>query len=107
VAADQPGPPPGPHHPAVLRALDAVLFQGAEWNSRRPFFYFAHHQPELAALVRKGRAEFLSQFTSCNSPEAQEGLPDPGDPGSFEASRLDWDERERPEQRGRWRCTGI
>jgi maltooligosyltrehalose trehalohydrolase len=73
------------------------LFQGAEWNSSRPFFYFAHHQGELAELVRKGRGEFLSQFTSCHGPDAQAALVDPGDAATFEASRLDWDERERPE----------
>jgi maltooligosyltrehalose trehalohydrolase len=73
------------------------LFQGAEWNSSRPFFYFADHHPELAALVRKGRGEFLSQFTSCQSPEAQAALADPGDRATFETSRLDWDERDRPE----------
>ena len=74
-----------------------LLFQGSEWNARSPFFYFADHKPELAALVRKGRAEFLGQFASCAAKEAQLALSDPGDPGTFEASRLCWDELGRPE----------
>jgi maltooligosyltrehalose trehalohydrolase len=73
------------------------LFQGAEWNSRRPFLYFADHNPELAALVRKGRGEFLAQFNSCQTPEAQAALADPGERRTFEASRLNWSELDSPE----------
>jgi maltooligosyltrehalose trehalohydrolase len=92
--------------PGRLRALTTLLlcgpwtpllFQGSEWCSSAPFFYFADHNPQLAALVRKGRARFLSQFSSCASPEAQAALPDPGDRSTFEASRLNWDDLGRPD----------
>jgi maltooligosyltrehalose trehalohydrolase len=73
------------------------LFQGAEWCSNAPFFYFADQSPELAAQVRKGRGLFLAQFASCCTPEAQAALSDPGDRATFEASRLCWDELGRPE----------
>jgi maltooligosyltrehalose trehalohydrolase len=39
--------------------------------------------------------EFLSQFPSIACPEIQSRLPDPGDPRTFERSRLDLSERRR------------
>ncbi len=73
-----------------------LLFQGQEWSSSRPFHYFAAHGPELAAAVREGRAAFMSQFPSVGGrPEGLAALPDPADPRTFEACRLDWAELER------------
>ncbi|MFO0577780.1 MAG: malto-oligosyltrehalose trehalohydrolase [Polyangia bacterium] len=80
----------------LLAPWTPMLFQGEEWDSSRPFLYFAHHHPELAALVRKGRGEFLSQFPSCATPELQARLADPAARDTFTGCRLDWDERERP-----------
>jgi maltooligosyltrehalose trehalohydrolase len=42
--------------------------------------------------------EFLGKFRSIANPDVQELLPDPGDPATFEASRLDPAERERGSQ---------
>src|SRR5207237_9192328 len=39
-----------------------MLFQGQEFASSSPFFYFADHHPELAKLVCAGRRKFLAQF---------------------------------------------
>jgi maltooligosyltrehalose trehalohydrolase len=72
-----------------------MLFQGQEFGASSPFFYFADHKKELSPLVRRGRAEFLSQFPSIARPEIQLRLPDPGDPRTFERSRLDLSERHR------------
>jgi maltooligosyltrehalose trehalohydrolase len=89
---------------ARLRALTAVLllgpatpmlFQGQEFCASSPFLYFADHGKELASQVRRGRAEFLSQFPSIASPEAARWLADPGAPSTFERSKLDHSERER------------
>jgi maltooligosyltrehalose trehalohydrolase len=74
-----------------------MLFQGEEWDCSRPFLYFAHHQPELAALVRKGRSEFLTQFPSCATSEAQAELADPAARDTFTRSCLDWDELAQPQ----------
>jgi maltooligosyltrehalose trehalohydrolase len=41
-----------------------MLFQGQEFAASTPFLYFADFEPELAAAVRKGRGEFLTQFPS-------------------------------------------
>jgi maltooligosyltrehalose trehalohydrolase len=72
-----------------------MLFQGQEFGASSPFFYFADHNAELAPLVRHGRAEFLSQFPSLARPEMQSRLPNPGDPRSFEQSKLDFSERQQ------------
>jgi maltooligosyltrehalose trehalohydrolase len=75
-----------------------MLFQGQEFAASSPFFYFADHNAELSPLIRRGRAEFLSQFPSVASPEMQSRLPDPGDPHTFERCRLDLAERHRHQE---------
>jgi maltooligosyltrehalose trehalohydrolase len=72
-----------------------MLFQGQEFAASSPFFYFADHKPELAKLVRKGRAEFLAQFPSVATPDMQACLPGPADPTTFERCKLDLSERQR------------
>jgi maltooligosyltrehalose trehalohydrolase len=71
-----------------------MLFQGQEFGASAPFLYFADHTPELARLVRRGRANFLRQFPALAAPEMQRRLPDPADPATFEQSKLDLSERE-------------
>jgi maltooligosyltrehalose trehalohydrolase len=80
--------------PALLRAMTALLllgpelpmlFQGQEWGAREPWHYFVDHEPELAALVRRGRAEFVGQFARTATPEAQAALADPTLEATFRA----------------------
>jgi maltooligosyltrehalose trehalohydrolase len=71
-----------------------MLFQGQEFAASSPFLFFADHNADLAKLVRRGRAEFLSQFRSLALPEMQACLPDPTDPRTFERCKLDWSERQ-------------
>ena len=71
-----------------------LLFQGQEFWASAPFRFFADHEPELAAAVRKGRHEFLSQFPSLATADAQAQLPDPEAAATFHACRLDWREAE-------------
>jgi maltooligosyltrehalose trehalohydrolase len=63
-----------------------MLFQGQEFGSRRPFFYFADHGGDLARAVREGRTAFMGQFPSAKG----EPVPDPAAPATFERSILDW-----------------
>lgn len=90
--------------PGQYRALTALmllgpatplLFQGQEFSASTPFLYFADHHAELAPLVAAGRRQFLSQFPSLASSEAQQGIPDPAERETFEQCRLDWSERSR------------
>jgi maltooligosyltrehalose trehalohydrolase len=80
----------------LLGPWTPMLFQGQEWNTTTPFVFFAEHEPDLARLVQKGRAEFLSQFDSCAAPEIRGELPPPHARATFEACKLDWDEPQRP-----------
>jgi maltooligosyltrehalose trehalohydrolase len=89
--------------PAMYRAMTALfllmpgtpmLFQGQEFAASSRFLYFAHHEGDLAEAVRKGRADFVTQFPSLATPEAQEALPRPDDPATFEQCKLRWEEYE-------------
>jgi maltooligosyltrehalose trehalohydrolase len=90
--------------PGRLRAMTALLllgpatpmlFQGQEFGASTPFLYFADLPSELAKQMRSGRAEFLAQFPSLASTDAQAALPDPADRLTFERCKLDLAERQR------------
>src|SRR5205807_1401555 len=72
-----------------------LLFQGQEFCASSPWLFFADHTPELATLVRNGRAEFLAQFPSLATPAMVPGLPDPCDGATFGRCKLDPVERRR------------
>jgi maltooligosyltrehalose trehalohydrolase len=89
--------------PARWRAMTALLllgpgvpmlFQGQEFGASSPFLYFADFAGDLAAAVRKGRREFLSQFPSIGEFAKREPLADPSDRSTFEQCRLDLRERD-------------
>jgi maltooligosyltrehalose trehalohydrolase len=77
----------------LLGPSTPMLFQGQEFSASAPFYYFADFEPELAAAVRKGRSEFLSQFPSIVGFQKSHGLVDPSDPQTFQRSKLDFRER--------------
>jgi maltooligosyltrehalose trehalohydrolase len=92
--------------PAKWRALTTLLllmpgtpmlFQGQEFAASSPFLYFADFDAELAAAVKKGRAEFLSQFPSIVDYARRHGLDDPNDERAFARCKLDFAERETNE----------
>ena len=70
-----------------------LLFQGQEFASSSPFYYFAYHEDELASLTTYGRKQFLSQFQSISSVNGPL-VPAPSDPPAFERCRLNFTERE-------------
>jgi len=72
----------------LLAPQTPMLFQGQEFASSAPFFYFADHKPELAPLVANGRREFLRQFPSITT------FVTPHDEETFLRSKLDWSERD-------------
>ncbi len=90
--------------PGRLKAVTALmllgpgtpmLFQGQEFSSSKPFLFFADHKPELAGLVREGRAAFLAQWRSLGLSEMQAILADPCSRETFERCKLDFSEVER------------
>lgn len=70
-----------------------MLFQGQEFASSSPFYYFADHSETLSKMVSKGRSEFLAQFPSLATPEMQACLPDPSSIKTFDKSKIDFTER--------------
>ena len=89
--------------PGRWRALTALtllapgtpmLFQGQEFAASAPFAYFADHEGDLAAAVRRGRREFVAQFRTLGLPEWDERIPDPGAEETFRRCQLDHGERE-------------
>jgi maltooligosyltrehalose trehalohydrolase len=69
-----------------------MLFQGEEWGASTPFQYFtAHEDAELARQVSEGRRREFRAFEW--EPDA---VPDPQAPGTFDRSRLEWDEIRHP-----------
>jgi maltooligosyltrehalose trehalohydrolase len=90
---------------AVYRALTVVLltapetpllFMGQEWAATTPFLYFTDHNAELGRLVTQGRRSEFSRFAAFQDEATRSRIPDPQAPETFEASRLKWDERDRP-----------
>jgi maltooligosyltrehalose trehalohydrolase len=88
-------------NPAQLRAMTALLllnpatpmlFQGQEFASSSPFYFFADHHPELARLVGEGRRTFLSQFPSAAAALKSVSLENPEREETFVRSKLDWSE---------------
>lgn len=88
--------------PGKWRALTALLclmpstpmfFQGQEFAASAPFLYFADHEPDLAAAVKRGRMEFLKQFPSMADFVEHAPLDDPGDERTFARCKLDFSER--------------
>src|SRR5262249_7511529 len=79
----------------LLAPQTPMLFQGQEFASSAPVYYFADHKPQLAECVRRGRAEFLTQFPSLAGEQGQALIPDPDARETFERCKLDPAEVER------------
>ena len=74
----------------LLAPSPPLLFMGEEFGAETPFLFFCDFASELADKVRDGRRAELARFKQFRSPEAQARIPDPNDPGTFLASKLDW-----------------
>lgn len=88
--------------PAAFRAAAALLlaapqtpllFMGQEWGASSPFLYFTDHEPALGETVAEGRRREFAAFSGFADPAARERIPDPQARGTFERSRLVWEER--------------
>jgi len=78
----------------LLGPWTPMMFQGQEFSASSPFLYFADFDRELALAVRKGRAEFISQFPSAVEAAERGSLADPGDELTFTQCILDRADRE-------------
>jgi maltooligosyltrehalose trehalohydrolase len=70
-----------------------MLFQGEEWGATTPFQYFTDHEdPDLGRAVSEGRRSEFSYFGW-----KPDDVPDPQEVATFERSKLDWAEIDKPE----------
>jgi maltooligosyltrehalose trehalohydrolase len=78
-----------------------LLFMGEEWAASTPFQFFVdfENDPDLAKAVREGRRGEFAHFKAFADPEASQRIPDPTDRATFERSRIDWMETDRPPHR--------
>jgi maltooligosyltrehalose trehalohydrolase len=74
--------------------MTPLLFMGQEWAASSPFQYFTDVEPDLGRLVTEGRRREFQAFPEFADPAGRERIPDPQAPGTFERSRLHWDERD-------------
>jgi maltooligosyltrehalose trehalohydrolase len=72
----------------LLGPFTPMLFMGEEWAASTPWqFFTSHPEPELGAVTAKGR---IAEFERMGW--AEDTVPDPQDPETFERSKLDWAE---------------
>ena len=80
----------------LLAPQTPMLFMGQEFGATTPFLFFCDYSDnELVKSIHQGRREFLAQFPSYGSPEAQAAVPNPCVSESLTRSRLDLSQRER------------
>jgi maltooligosyltrehalose trehalohydrolase len=72
-----------------------LLFMGQEYAAATPFLFFTDHERELGQRVSEGRRREFADF-----PGFAGAVPDPQARSTFDASRLDWTEREREPHAG-------
>ncbi len=76
----------------LLAPFLPMLFQGEEWAASTPWQYFTDHEDrELGRLVSEGRTKEFEGF-GWDPGE----IPDPQEAGTFQASKLKWEELAEP-----------
>ncbi len=76
-----------------------MLFMGEEFGASSAFLYFCDFGPPLAQAVADGRRAEFGRFSAFASAAARAAIPDPNADATFAASKLPWDEIDRPAQR--------
>src|SRR5262249_18008909 len=79
------------------------LFMGQEWAASTPFLFFTDHHAKLGKLVTEGRRKEFRHFAAFTTPEARAKIPDPQAEATFQASKLNWPQREAEPHAGVWR----
>ena len=83
----------------LLAPQPPMLFMGEEYAAAQPFCYFCDYQGELAQAISQGRRNEFASFAAFADPAARVRIPDPNALETFLASKLNWDERQRPPHR--------
>ena len=72
-----------------------LIFQGQEFGSTIPFYYFSDMGPKIAQKVYEGRVQFINQFESFNTQDITSMIPPPEAEETFLQSKLDWEEKNK------------
>ena len=72
----------------LLAPSPPLLFMGEEFGAVSPFPFFCDFSAPLQQAVRDGRRREFARVRPSTRPTA---MPDPGDPETFAAAKLDWD----------------
>ncbi|AWN22577.1 malto-oligosyltrehalose trehalohydrolase [Deinococcus irradiatisoli] len=72
--------------------MTPLIFQGQEWGASTPFPFFSNHHGELGAQVSEGRKKEFGDFEGF-----LDEVLDPQDRATFEAAKLNWQERQEGE----------
>jgi maltooligosyltrehalose trehalohydrolase len=76
----------------LLSPYVPLLFMGEEWGTKTPFLFFSDYKDEeLGRAVTEGRKR---EFADAGWNDT---IPGPQEPESFENSKLDWMEKDQPE----------
>ncbi len=90
--------------PHRLRALTEILllapsipllFMGEEWGASTPFPFFCDFSGPLREAVTNGRRAEFKRFRQFARASSRARIPDPCEPATFAAAKLDWSERAR------------
>jgi maltooligosyltrehalose trehalohydrolase len=71
-----------------------LLFMGQEFAASTPFLFFTDFDAGLGRLVTDGRRAEFAGFRAFADPATRDAIPDPQDPTTFLASKLDLAERQ-------------
>jgi maltooligosyltrehalose trehalohydrolase len=83
----------------LMAPMTPLLFMGQEWAASTPFQYFTDLDPSLGRQVTEGRRREFAHFPEFADEQMRQSIPDPQASSTFDASRLDWDERAQPSHR--------
>jgi len=79
-----------------LTPYTPLIFMGQEWAASTPFLYFTDHPGELGKMMAQRRIEEFAKYGATPDPEVLRQMPDPQAAATFDASKLQWSERDRP-----------
>lgn len=82
----------------LLAPQTPMLVMGEEYAAKQPFLYFCDFTGELAQAVTRGRRKEFERFRLFGAGSTAQ-IPDPNDPATFVASRLDWNDKNSGDHR--------
>jgi maltooligosyltrehalose trehalohydrolase len=80
----------------LLAPSPPMLFMGEEFGAETPLLFFCDFEKGLATAVTAGRRNEFARFARFSDSAEREQIPDPSDPETFDASKLNWSDLQQP-----------